>query len=102
MFSFCAFGWRAKMVRAQSNLFLWPPGYALCMASPYRQSSSPLHPLPSTLFLFILFYKEENHFSLEFSQSYQGARLNFKKTENRDEYFNHLLLYIIRYQITTL
>jgi hypothetical protein len=83
------------MVRAQSNLFLWPPGYALSKALPYRQSSSPLHPLPSTLFLFIFFYKEENPFSLEFSQSYQGARPNLKKTENRDKYFNHLLLDII-------
>jgi hypothetical protein len=90
------------MVKAQSNLFLWPLGYALSKASPYRQSSSPLHALPSTLFLFIFFYKEESPFSLEFSQSYQGARLNFKKTENMDEYFNHPLLDIIRYQVTAL
>jgi hypothetical protein len=32
------------------------------LLSNHKQSSSPLHPLPSTLFLFILFYKEEKPF----------------------------------------
>jgi hypothetical protein len=64
------------------TLFLWPPSYALSKALPYQQSSSPLHPLPSTLFLFILFDKEEKPFLSWVSQSYQGARLNFKKIEN--------------------
>jgi len=46
------------MVRAQLNLSLWPPGYTLSKVSPYRHNFSPLHPLPSNLFLFIFFYKD--------------------------------------------
>jgi len=45
----------------------------------------------------VFLYLIPSPFYLEFSQSYQGVKLNFKRTQNRDEYFNHLLLDIIRY-----
>jgi hypothetical protein len=62
----------------------------------------PSIPSPPLCFYSSFFTKKKNPFSLEFSQSNQGARLNLKKIENRDEYFDHLLLDIIKYQITTL
>jgi hypothetical protein len=62
----------------------------------------PSIPSPPLCFYSSFFTKKKNPFSLEFFLSYQGARLNLKKTENMDEYFNHLLLDIIRYQVTAL
>jgi hypothetical protein len=62
----------------------------------------PSIPSPPLCFYSSFSTKKKDPFFLEFSQSYQGAKLNFKKTKNRDEYFNHLLLDIIRYQVITL
>jgi hypothetical protein len=42
---------------AQSIFFLWPLNYNLTKVLPYQLNSSPLHPFPFTLFLFILFNK---------------------------------------------
>jgi hypothetical protein len=53
----------------------------------------PSIPSPPLCFYSSFFTKKKNPFSLEFSQSYQGARLNFKKTRTS--------ILIVYYQVSS-
>jgi hypothetical protein len=48
-------------------------------------------PSPSLWFYSFIFTKKKNPFSLQFSQSYQGARLNFKKNIKMETKRKHKL-----------